>query len=251
MINTRIMHGIFGVFATAVLFAAFSLMLIEVLDLNTLQTFDIPFDETPSHKFKSTGFLETAKQMRRLLAVDSLNSESLPVMRDKSSRTVGFCNLFEKDSILFNEIIKEMIDSLESSGVLNDVFSIEYVYFGPNHTFYSIPSSSPKFVKSKASNSSGNEAVTLQLLHSHCARYPDDRVFYIHSKGSFHPSSSNNLLRRNLLKAVIFCIHSSDAVTQGDVCGLRVSPVPYPQMSGAFVFASASTFSQRSQSCIP
>ena len=155
-------------------------------------------------------------------------------------RTVGFFNVFEKDKEVFDKIIKEMIGSLESSGVLNDVFSIEYVYFGPNHTSYSIPSSSPKFVKSKASNSSGNEAVTLQLLHTHCARYPDDRVFYIHSKGSFHPSSSNNVLRRNLLKAVIFCIHSSDSVMHGDVCGLRVSPVPYPQMSGA----SASAFSQ-------
>ena len=152
-------------------------------------------------------------------------------------RIVGFFNLFEKDSDVFSRIVNEQLASVNDSGALNDIAFISYVYFGPNHLSFRIPSPSKKYIKSPKSNVSGNELDTLQLLHEHCVQHPKDRVFYIHTKGSYHPRYSNDVLRRNLMKAVVFCIKQSKTFggsSQGgmDVCGLRVSPVPYPQLSG-------------------
>jgi len=148
-------------------------------------------------------------------------------------RIVGFFNLFEKDSEVFSRIVHEQISFIESSGVLDRVAFILYVYFGPNYSEFVMPSTSQKYVKSPISNATGEESDTLQLVHEHCLRHPEDRVFYLHSKGSFRPRPQNDLLRRNLMKGLLSCILAGDAVGQSDVGGLRVSPVPYPQISGA------------------
>ena len=154
-------------------------------------------------------------------------------LKDKEPRIVGFFNMFELNSTRFHEIIHEQVSFIDSSGILGRADSIQYLYFGPNHNSYTIPSASPKYVKSNRSSSAGGEADALELLHEHCALNPGDRVFYIHSKGSYHQWAENDLLRGNLMKAVAFCIQESDSLDWSDVCGLRVSPVPYPQFSGA------------------
>jgi len=44
----------------------------------------------------------------------------------------------------------------------------------------------------------GWEPETLRLLWQHCKNHTNDKVVYIHSKGSFHPNNDNDLLRRFL-----------------------------------------------------
>ena len=46
----------------------------------------------------------------------------------------------------------------------------------------------------------GNEDLTLQHLYKHCLANPADRVMYMHSKGSYHPSSHNTIYRQFVMK---------------------------------------------------
>ena len=149
-------------------------------------------------------------------------------------RIVGFFHLFEKNSDVFSRIVNEQVTYVNDSGVLDNIAFISYVYFGTNHVSFRIPSPSKKYIKSPKSNVSGNELDTLQLLYEHCVQHPHDRVFYLHTKGSYHPHHANDVLRQNLMKAVLSCIKTFGDEGQGDtdVCGLRASPVPYPQLSG-------------------
>ena len=162
-------------------------------------------------------------------------SSALSILEQTDSnveRVVGFFNMFERDGVVFSRIVNEQVGSIDASGLLNKIAYISYVYFGQNYLTFRVPSHSKKYVKSSASNAAGNEIDTLQLLHEHCVQHQKDQVFYLHTKGSYHPRDSNERLRRNLMKALLFCINQSEALGDGDVCGLRVSPVPYPQISG-------------------
>ena len=65
-------------------------------------------------------------------------------LKDKEPRIVGFFNMFELNSTRFHEIIHEQVSFIDSSGILGRADSIQYLYFGPNHNSYTIPSASPK-----------------------------------------------------------------------------------------------------------
>ena len=176
------------------------------------------------------------KSFARLKALHDLalldNRTYAKSSEDDEVRIVGFFNLFERDGTLFQSILNEQLASIEASGILDQVTFIAYAYFGPNYLSFRMPSTSKKYFKSPISNASGNEFDTLQLLHEHCVRHPKDLAFYIHTKGSFHSRPVNDLLRKNLMKAVLSCVAESASLENIDVCGLRVSPVPYPQISG-------------------
>ena len=157
-----------------------------------------------------------------------MNSTHLPTSQEEN--LVGFYNVFRNDRRHFKGIITEQIHHLESSGLALASQAINIVFFGKKHKSFRIPSKSSKFVLS-SSKQFGDERDTLQLLHNHCIDNPRDKVFYIHSKGTFHPSTSNDMLRQNLMKAVVAC-WQHDGVAHHDVCGLRVSPLPHPHYSG-------------------
>ena len=145
---------------------------------------------------------------------------------------VGFFNMFASNIQLFEEVITEQINTLENSKVLGQVAAVHYAYFGPNFETFAIPSTSPKYIKSNISYSAGGELSTLEILHKHCVKNPNDRVFYIHSKGSFSPHEENTLLRQNLMKSVVYCLNSTDILVNNDLCGFKFSPIPYPQIAG-------------------
>ena len=146
---------------------------------------------------------------------------------------VGFFHMFAFDVGLLNDVISEQIKALKTSGVLANVASIQYAYFGPNHESFTVPTDSPKYIKSNISNKEGTEISTLAILHDHCLQNIHDTVFYIHSKGSFSPHAENTLLRQNLMKSIIFCLNHTDILDDNDICGFKFSPIPYPQFTGA------------------
>ena len=155
-----------------------------------------------------------------------------PKTKNAVGKIIGFFHMFASDTSLLNDVIKEQVTSLDSSGILEKVDSIQYAYFGPNHESFRIPSDSYKYEKSSASDVFGTEPSTLTLLHKHCLRNLNDIVFYIHSKGSFHPSPDNTALRQNLMISVIQCLNSSEVLMDGDLCGFKLTPIPYPQLTG-------------------
>jgi len=82
------------------------------------------------------------------------------------------------------------------------------------------------------------EEVTLERVQGYCARNPDNRVIYMHSKGSYHESKGKNHWWRR---------HMTDAVTHRDclappdqscnLCGLLFTPLPWLHHSGNFFTA--------------
>ena len=150
--------------------------------------------------------------------------------KGSEEKLVGFYNVFRQEDVSIHKIITEQIHLLESSGLAAASQAINVIFAGTEHQSFRVPTRSSKFVLA-SSKSSGDEKDTLQLLYNHCVASPRDKVFYIHSKGSFHPSTSNDMLRQNLMKAVVAC-WQHDGVAHHDVCGLRVSPLPHPHYSG-------------------
>ena len=78
----------------------------------------------------------------------------------------------------------------------------------------------------------GDEAITLHSLWEFCRNNPQtEKVVYLHSKGSFHPSRSNNNLRRFITAGAL----SKECALVGEscnVCSSRFSPLPHPHVSG-------------------
>ena len=153
------------------------------------------------------------------------------VFKRDSGKIYGFYNIFRKNETVFNRIVSEQIQTLEASGLLSASQSIEVVFFGEGAETFKINSSSPKYIRSPMTNTTGGETTTLHRLHSHCLRNPSDRVFYIHSKGTFNPRDAQEILRRNNIKAIVDC-WTMGGLEHSDVCGLRVSPLPHPHFSG-------------------
>jgi hypothetical protein len=155
----------------------------------------------------------------------------------KSSNThkgnlVGFYNIYAgKDLNLTKRIVDEQVAMLTVSNILEVSQSIRFSVFGFHHNAFIMPEGKGKFAPAGKSKETGDESDTLQILYDHCKHNPDDRVFYIHSKGAFHPSEANDALRQNLMKAVSHCIHAR-VLDHGDICGLRFAPIPYPHISG-------------------
>jgi len=79
----------------------------------------------------------------------------------------------------------------------------------------------------------GEEVGTLKFLWDHCRETdnPNEKVVYLHNKGSFHPSKENDLLRKWLTRAAL-SEECSNMPISCDVCSWRFSPLPHPHNSG-------------------
>jgi hypothetical protein len=155
----------------------------------------------------------------------------------KSSNTlegnlVGFYNIYAGNDLkLTKRIVDEQVRMLNVSKILEVTRSIRFSVFGFHHDAFIMPEGKGRFAPAGKSREIGDERDTLQILHDHCKHNPGDRVFYIHTKGAFHPSKANDALRQNLMEAVFHCIHAR-VLDHGDICGLRFAPIPYPHISG-------------------
>ena len=79
----------------------------------------------------------------------------------------------------------------------------------------------------------GDEVGTLKLLWDYCQKSenPNQKVVYIHNKGSFHPRKENDLLRQWLTRAAL-SEECSNMPQNCNVCSWRFSPYPHPHNSG-------------------
>ena len=137
---------------------------------------------------------------------------------------VGFYHVLESDARLFGRIVAEQTNFIAKSSLAG--VPVQVTYVGPNPQSFDFEN----FTVVQAV-SAGTEKLTLKILFDHCSANPNSSVFYVHSKGTFHPSNANDLLRRNLMKGVLACIEQR-ALSSSDVCGLRASPLPHPHISG-------------------
>lgn len=91
----------------------------------------------------------------------------------------------------------------------------------------------------------GDEDLTLHSLHQYCKANNDaeTKVVYLHSKGSFHPSSDNDHLRKFLTEGAL-SEECANLPPNCDVCSSRMSPHPHPHASGNMWLARCSYVSR-------
>ena len=81
----------------------------------------------------------------------------------------------------------------------------------------------------------GDEALTLHDLWRYC-RHKDTRlqqkVIYLHSKGSYHPHNANDQLRAYLTRGALSHECSTMPFEKCNVCSSRMSPMPHPHTPG-------------------
>ena len=79
----------------------------------------------------------------------------------------------------------------------------------------------------------GDEVLTLHALWEFCKAnpYPDQKVAYLHSKGSFHDHPENARLRQFVTRGALSeeCTNLPD---QCNICSSRMSPHPHPHSTG-------------------
>lgn len=79
----------------------------------------------------------------------------------------------------------------------------------------------------------GSESLTLHAMWEYCKAHPhhEQKVVYLHSKGSFHDHDANSRLRQFLTHGAL----SKECSTLPDkcnVCSSRMSPLPHPHTPG-------------------
>ena len=89
-------------------------------------------------------------------------------------------------------------------------------------------------------HTNGTEITTLQKLWQYCQRQPQQKVIYVHSKGSYHPSKENDIMRQLLTKGALSEQCAKTSPSTCNVCSYRFAPFPHPHTPGNMWLAHCS-----------
>jgi hypothetical protein len=158
-----------------------------------------------------------------------------------SSMTIFYNVFFGNDQNLTLSIIREQMDIISQNHHLYNA-TIQFVVIG-NNTFY--PTCKNQICNVNKRLDTGDEVSTLQLLHDHCLERRNEQVIYLHSKGSFHRTPENDLLRPLLTRAAVSkeCVlqnhnSSTNVSSSCNICSSRFSPYPHWHAAGNMFRAS-------------
>lgn len=196
-------------------------------------------------RFPSSGVREFVLGCLRLgLAFVLGYAAGAGALTSKKSSPVGsatltvFYHVYQADSPdgerLSSDIVKEQMCAVKSSAAFGEGLILKYVFVGPR------ASGVPALLDCPACHQldrreTGGEVLTLQHLFDHCrtrtSQGVEERVLYMHSKGSFHSTRNNEALRRFLTKGIWSdeCLHMPQACS---ACSSRFSPLPHQHYPG-------------------
>jgi hypothetical protein len=170
-----------------------------------------------------------------------------PPNSDNKTTIVIFYNMFvpmndnTKNAI---EIVRDQIEQIGASFNNSTKYQARLYYVSIE---YSLPDSFVQAICARFDNltckrlryyTKGYEERTLSLLWRYCQANLDQRVVYVHNKGSFHPSVDpdvdQNAWRRAGTSAAIddLCLQPPDSTC--DFCGLLATPMPWLHVSNDF-----------------
>lgn len=137
-----------------------------------------------------------------------------------------FYNIYNQDETATLEIVKEQLAHVQSSAVAKQIAGLHYVTIGKPFDFPACEE-----CNHLAHYETGGENLILQHLFDHCVANPSDRVFYMHSKGSFHQSKTNGDYRRFLMGMFSEqCLQMQKLSC--NTCSSRFSPLPHHHTPG-------------------
>lgn len=161
--------------------------------------------------------------------IHSLGSDDTPV--SNPPRVAIFYNIFlnPNNQTLSYDIVKEQLHRRQQMGTAK-LATLYYLTVGaPNFT---MPSSCGNNCHHIKHIEEGFEEYTLQALYEYCVARPNDRVVYLHNKGSYTNTEMNHRLRRHLTKAVFSpkCLKTLHPTY--NVCAAQFSGYPFAQCVG-------------------
>ena len=179
-----------------------------------------------------------------LLSWACINTLPLLVQSKRDKISIFYNIYIPNNSDHALDIVKEQLEEREKSIVSNA--PLYYVTIGKD---IGELENCDNCQKIKHSNQ-GSEIETLSHLHEYCTTHQDEKVVYMHNKGSFHTFPRNELLRKMLTKAIfsLECLllktprdpttnttsslRSKESGCKCNICGARFSPDPYLYISG-------------------
>eukprot|EP00636_Phaeomonas_parva_P011472 CAMPEP_0118884036 /NCGR_PEP_ID=MMETSP1163-20130328/22981_1 /TAXON_ID=124430 /ORGANISM="Phaeomonas parva, Strain CCMP2877" /LENGTH=395 /DNA_ID=CAMNT_0006821671 /DNA_START=53 /DNA_END=1240 /DNA_ORIENTATION=+ len=159
--------------------------------------------------------------------------------RPCARRVAGFLHVFAQGGE-YERIVAEQIKQLDAAGLLGRA-GLRVYYTAVGREAHGFAIDRPDFVKMEPAYEA-HEEITLERMRQYCLREPDAFVFYFHTKGSFHPSSENENLRR--LHMRVMGEYADGCMEQLDkgfnLCGLRFSAAPHFHVPGNFWWSKCS-----------
>ena len=117
---------------------------------------------------------------------------------------------------------------------VRDIVTSQLTFFRPWHILR-VASIGEPITISKATSTvhfgTGNEMLTLHMLHDYCRQHRDKNVIYLHSKGSYHPGPVNRRFRDFATYGAL-SEECANLPRECNVCASRMSPVPHPHLPG-------------------
>ena len=148
-----------------------------------------------------------------------------------------------KVAVFYNLYISSKEDEARVSTLVHDQFT---PYFDPDiHEDIRITSIGHPFQQNTTNvtndhstireyRAEGTEALTLSAIWEFCKTNPthEQKVIYLHSKGSYHDHKWNARNRQFLTKGVLSKECAIDLPSECNTCSSRVSPMPHPHAPG-------------------
>jgi hypothetical protein len=159
-----------------------------------------------------------------------------------AAQVVGFYQMFLLSDRNSFPLYREHLAQISASDVFGSTSAVHVSLIGGGET---IRGEAKQLLKERFVVSSeqeeGDEGVSLKQAWDHCRANPADIVWYLHGKGSFHPSRENDDLRRALTASVMHrdCLAQLRAGGR-DACGMRFSRIPHWHYSGNMWLARCS-----------
>ena len=213
----------------------------------------------------SYSFYKGEQQQHNKLTADVSNSNSTSTERDAATaistkQQAGQANQSKlkipKTAIFFNTylhpnrtiegqaIIKNQLWRINNQPLLDNT-DIHYTRFGDINTtswpdLECVGGKKRRCHQIKAAEK-GDEVVAIQALYEYCLQNKEDRVIYMHSKGTFTPNRANNSLRSLLMNAIL----SDECVTMPNdescsTCSTQLAPFPFFSYIGNMMVAECS-----------
>jgi len=165
----------------------------------------------------------------------------------KLTRTAIFFNTYihPNRTVEGQKIIRDQLWSINHQPLLDDT-DIYYTRFGDiNTTAWPETECVGQRKKRKCHQikaaEKGDEIATIQALYEYCLQNNDDRVVYMHSKGSYTPTNTNDRLRRFLMEAILSdeCLNMPNDGSCS-TCSTQFQPFPIFHYMGNMLVAECS-----------
>jgi hypothetical protein len=164
-----------------------------------------------------------------------VNITELAQLFRESNQVVAFYNIYLSGHYM--DIVHEQVSTIKGNGLIDRLDRVYYATIGQNGSSYAIEE--PKFVHVAHHGDEGEEIQTLSLLYQFCHANPNSKVLYFHDKGSLHNTTYNENFR-HMLNCYVLNSNCLATLDTHDVCGWRISPVPFIHYSGNFWWARCS-----------